>query len=38
MTEEPEKCDHDYQREPYAGLVVTYVCRKCGDEYDHDVS
>lgn len=33
-----ERCEHDYRREPYAGLVLLYVCTKCGDEYERDVS
>lgn len=31
-------CDHDYAREPYSGPVLVYTCRKCGDEYERDVS
>jgi len=32
------QCDHDYEREPYAGTTLVYVCTKCGDEYERDVS
>jgi hypothetical protein len=31
-------CDHDWHREPYSGPVLLYTCRKCGDEYERDVS
>lgn len=34
----PDTCDHDYEREPYAGTTLLYVCTKCGDEYERDVS
>lgn len=33
-----ERCEHDYKRQPYAGVYQVYICAKCGDEYVRDVS
>lgn len=34
-----DPCDHDYHRTPYtSGMIVSYECSKCGDEYEKDVS
>lgn len=32
------KCDHDYEKVGTIGLCIVYECRKCGDEYEKDVS
>lgn len=31
-------CAHDYQRQPYSGSILEYVCAHCGDSYERDVS
>jgi len=35
---ERNTCDHDYQVTQWGFPCVTYTCRKCGDEYERDVS
>lgn len=36
--EEEKKCDHDYVRDGLTFPTVTYICRKCGDSYERDIS
>jgi hypothetical protein len=36
--EKPKPCDHDYHRAGTIGMCIIYECRKCGDEYEKDVS